>query len=96
MSFRKGKGFMINMKIPSAKETLQNTPMEGYNYEVESVLKSIKKASEAGKRHTCFCPSYRYGDYYDSVKQAFLERGYRFSPTGVIGGVMQDSEEICW
>lgn len=86
----------ITMGIPSAKEALQNTCLDGFNYAVESVVRSIKRASEAGMRNTCFNPSSRYGDFYNSVKKEFANKGYTFCPTGVIGGVWQDSEEICW
>lgn len=58
------------------------------------VMKAIKKASYEGKRQCLFDP--RPTDLYESVKKAFLEKGYHFAPIGVWAGVRQDGEYICW
>lgn len=60
----------------------------------KSVMKKISEANEAGRRDTCFNP-YPY-EQYDAVKAEFQKNGYTFKPTGRIGGVWQDSEQICW
>lgn len=35
-------------------------------------------------------------DYADEVREKFRAAGYKIKPTGFIGGVWQDSEDICW
>lgn len=57
-------------------------------------MKDIEKASAEGYRNTCFNPLHY--EVYDSVKTEFRKHGYEFRPTGVIGGVRQDTEQICW
>ena len=79
---------------------------KGYQQAVESVMKAIENASKDGKRKTCFNPSaYWYVTkdgvrtfmkFDDEVKEAFKRHGYRFEPTGYIGGVWQRTENICW
>lgn len=78
----------------------------GYKKAVESVMRAIERASENGLRKTCFNPSaYWYETEYgtrtfmkfdDEVKAEFKRYGYRFEPTGYIGGVWQRTENICW
>ena len=58
------------------------------------VMRYIEKASAEGRRDIVFDP--RPTTMYDSVKAEFRKHGYTFKPTGVIGGVRQDSEQICW
>lgn len=58
------------------------------------VMKAIKKASTDGKRQCLFDPRPDY--MYEAVKEAFQQKGYRFAPIGVWGGVRQDGEYICW
>jgi len=58
------------------------------------VMRYIEKASAAGLRDTVFDP--RPISMYDDVKAEFRKHGYTFKPTGVCGGVRQDTEQICW
>ena len=79
---------------------------KGYQKAIESVMQSIERASKIGLRKTCFCPSSYWYDneygirtyisFYDEVKAEFKKYGYTFKPTGYIGGVWQQSEDICW
>ena len=79
---------------------------KGYKQAVESVMRSIEEASKNGRRKTCFNPmAYWYETEYgtrtfmnfdDEVKEEFKKHGYRFEPTGYIGGVWQRTENICW
>ena len=39
---------------------------------------------------------FRFDDYSDEIKKRFINAGYRIKPTGYIGGVWQQTEEICW
>lgn len=97
--------------IKSANEVreiaTQNEHYEmGYKQAVESVMRAIEKASQEGRRKTCFNPSaYWYETEYgtrtfmrfdDEVKSEFKKHGYTFEPTGYIGGVWQRTENICW
>lgn len=59
-----------------------------------SVMKRIREASASGYRNTTFNP--HPVEQYDAVKAEFRKNGYTFKPTGRIGGVWQDTEEICW
>lgn len=58
------------------------------------IMRRIENASAAGLRDTVFDP--RPITMYDAVKAEFRKHGYTFKPTGIIGGVRQDSEQICW
>lgn len=79
---------------------------KGYKQAVESVMRAIEKASNEGRRKTCFNPSaYWYETEYgtrtfmkfdDEVKREFEKHGYTFEPTGYIGGVWQRTEDIMW
>ena len=95
---------MIN--IPKASEIREQTPSEGFDKAVASVIRDIERASKEGRRSTCFNPPahwYTTKDgirtfirYDDEVKELFKAKGYTFRPTGYIGGVWQLTEEICW
>ena len=39
---------------------------------------------------------YNFSDYKDEIKKRFVAAGYKIKPTGYIGGVWQDSEDIMW
>ena len=97
--------------IRSASELREETERNkiysiGYTQAVDSVMRAIERASKEGRRKTCFNPSaYWYVTEYgtrtfmkfdDEVKEAFKKQGYRFEPTGYIGGVWQRTENICW
>ena len=60
---------------------------------MEITSKSYLSESE-GKRHTVFSP----GAYWlePDVKALFTEAGYTFQPVGVVGGIRQLDEYICW
>lgn len=81
--------------ITPATKILENTPLDEFNKAVQKVMEDIRKASARGLRETCFNPT-GGSKYYFPVKEKFMKYGYRFHNTGVIGGVMQDTEEICW
>lgn len=91
--------------IPAAHEIRQQTPTEGFEQAVEAVVRDIERASKEGRRSTCFNPpAYWYDTEYGrtfirydkEVKELFIQKGYRFRPTGYIGGVWQRTEHICW
>lgn len=87
--------------------TLKNEHYQkGYKQAVDSVMRAIERASSEGRRKTCFNPSaywYETEDgtktfmrFDDEIKAEFKRHGYRFEPTGYIGGVLQRTENICW
>lgn len=39
---------------------------------------------------------YHFDDYAEEIKKKFVNAGYIIKPTGYIGGVWQDTEDICW
>ena len=92
--------------IPRANDIREQTPSEGFDQAVESVVRDIKRASAEGRRDCCFNPTaYWYTTkegirtfikYDDAVKKLFQDKGYTFRPTGYIGGVWQRTEHICW
>ena len=41
-------------------------------------------------------PFVHWYDYRDEVAEVFREAGYKIKPTGKIGGVWQDTEDIIW
>jgi hypothetical protein len=61
--------------------------------EVSSVVRAIEIATARGLTNTNFSVSYHYRD---EIKKMFLAKGYSFRPTGYIGGVWQQTENICW
>ena len=84
--------------IKEAKEVRKITEQndlyqEKINKAVSYIIKDIEYASNQGMSSTCFSCSY---DIREDVKVLFLEKGYSFRPTGYIGGVLQNTEQITW
>lgn len=76
------------------KETSEN---EIYKKEMAKAIKyqneRIQEAKEKGLTSAYFGAS---SEYKDDLKQLYHQKGYRFKPTGYIGGVWQQTEDICW
>lgn len=81
------------MHLKTAQE-IALTHTEEYEAACALVMRNIARASMAGCRDTVFDP--RPESQYRAVKEKFMSLGYTFRPTGVVGGVRQDSEQICW
>jgi len=77
------KGEKMSNVIRSASEVWESQSHKEFDEACACVMRAIEKASDVGLRDTVFDP--RPVAYYDS-----------FKPTGVIGGVRQDCEQICW
>lgn len=60
---------------------------------IKGINESILRAQRNGKTHTCFVAE---AEVEDALKKMYQDKGYTFKPTGIIGGVRQLSEEICW
>ena len=82
------------INIPHASE-IQKTDEhdEELNKHIQKVLKDIERRNAEGLSYAPFAVDYRYEK---EVKQLFLAKGYRFEPTGYIGGVWQLTEDIHW
>lgn len=97
---------MIKNATEMKNTTLENEHYKkGFEQAINSVMRAIERASNEGKRKTCFNPtSYHYETEHgtrrlffdDEVKAEFIKHGYTFEPTGYIGGVWQRTENICW
>lgn len=83
------------MKITKAQEVRASMDTKDFEYACDCVMNAIIRASKEGYRDTCFNPP-GGNKYYYAVKEEFQKHGYTFRPTGSIGGVRQDSEQICW
>lgn len=80
--------------IASAKDVSATTPDTMVRKSISSVMAAIYRAKEKGLHDTSFTPT--YNEVYDTVKYEFEKKGYWFKPTGLIGGVYQLTEQICW
>ena len=74
---------------------------EALEYCKKWIMNSIEKANAAGRDRTCFTPTVatingKHIDCEDELKMIFKDAGYRFAPTGYIGGVWQRTIDICW
>lgn len=53
----------------------------------------IREAALRGERHTAFCG---FGKNEEDAKEHYRKLGFFFGPTGHIGGVWQETEDIFW
>lgn len=68
---------------------------QAVGHRIGNVNMDIRWAVKHGRNSTCFDVD-RDDPYYEEVREAFERQGYRIKPTGVVGGVMQTTEEISW
>lgn len=88
----------------SAKEAREKALCEEYTINGRSyrdLLASqdlaIAQASSKGKFRTLFyIHETVYDEFEPRMKAHYRELGYSFEPVGMIGGVMQKDEYICW
>lgn len=59
---------------------------EFHSYSNSEILRNVD-----GKYTYC-----HFNTYSNIVKQKFIAAGYNIRPTGIVGGVRQDSEDISW
>ena len=87
----------------------QNGRQKHFEKAVAYFDERIRKAAEEGRTHTVWDFGSYYDKEAKRVlyrsethiteedgKAYYKNLGYTFRPTGVIGGVMQRTEEICW
>lgn len=80
--------------IRPASEVAASQNMYHFDKACEDVMRVNENAASIGKRSCLFDP--RPTELYSVVKAEFRKNGYRFEPIGVLGGVRQDGEYICW
>ncbi len=87
----------------NADEARKLSNKKGFEKEVEEKIsmieKRIEKACSYGRTSTCAFAFYNDNEKNDidrEVKKHFIEQGFTFKPTGMNGGVMQTTEDICW
>ena len=75
----------------------------GFEQKVEKRIVEIERrimsACEQGRTSTCAFAFYSDSDKSDvdrEAKKHFKKKGFRFKRTGMNGGVIQDTEDICW
>lgn len=74
---------------------------EALEYCKKWIMHYIEEANKRGQDRTCFTPTGTtvdgtYIDCTDELKKVFSDAGYRFAPTGYIGGVWQRTIDIVW
>lgn len=72
---------------------------------LDDIDASIRRADAENRRSTgltfysftgrCNMPNYK-DDMLEDVKAELLKHGFKIRPTGIVDGVMQDSEDIYW
>ena len=90
------------MEIKKAGELKPTTErQEALEYCKKWIMHYIEEANERGADRTCFSPTGTtvngvYIDCEDELRHIFGDAGYRFAPTGYIGGVWQRTTDIVW
>lgn len=80
------------MKITNEMRNLKQKKIDEL---VEIVNDRIRYSVEHGRHEACF-PVNKDNTYYQDVRGMFEEQGYKIKPTGYIGGVWQETEDIYW
>lgn len=85
---------MSNIIKNAAQVRAETKKNEEFEIACARVMADIEKAKAEGKYHTLFSP--RPNHLALDIKAAFLKEGYDFRPVGMVGGVYQIDEYICW
>lgn len=85
---------MSNIIKNAAQVRDETAKTKEFDYACASVMADIEKAKSEGRYHTLFHPSHYH--LADDVKAEFQRHGYTFRPVGMVGGVYQDDQYICW
>lgn len=76
-------------------DEMRNSKQKKIDELVEIVNDRIHYAVEHGRYEACFAIN-KDNTYYRDVRRMFEEQGYKIKPTGYIGGVWQETEDIYW
>ena len=85
--------------IPDSNEVRKETQdNEQYKQEMIRVINNINNLIDRAKNQglTDIVFGGHCHKYEDELKRLYREKGYWFKPTGVVGGVYQTTEQICW
>lgn len=98
---KKGESDMsISAKDARAKsmETELRIRGKSYNDLLESQDRAIEYAIKDGRTSCCFYihDTIFSNEWEDRMREHYRTLGYKFRPTGYIGGVLQRTEEIYW
>lgn len=74
---------------------MRNSKQKKIDELVEIVNDRIRYAVEHGRHEACFAIN-KDNTYYRDIRRVFEEQGYKIKPTGYIGGVWQETEDIYW
>lgn len=74
---------------------MRNSKQKKIDELVEMVNDRIRYAVKYGRHEACFAIN-KDDTYYHDVRRMFEEQGYKIKPTGYIGGVWQETEDIYW
>ncbi|MBE5917767.1 MAG: hypothetical protein E7273_13115 [Pseudobutyrivibrio ruminis] len=85
---------MIIEAVPITNE-LKEAHEKRINEAVKRQNDRIIKARENGETCTIFYTD-KYDQDYKEIRGIFEKAGYTIKPTGISGGVMQLTEDICW
>ncbi len=78
-------------------DEMKNKRQERLDKMYDEVNDRIKTALEHDRSYAYFpCDKVNDKDIYDEVRAKYEAAGYIIKPTGVIGGVWQLTEDICW
>lgn len=85
----------------TAQEAANISNQNGFRLELEEEITkqdaSIERAARLGQRQAIFNVHDTVRDYLETyLKEYYLEKGFFFSPVGIIGGVWQRDIYICW
>ena len=91
------------LHIPSAEETRQTTNTifsDCVKKSCESMVLRINEAKAKGYRRTTLVANTQgkvdMDDLERAVADIFIRRGYTIRPTGLCGGVLQTTKDVCW
>lgn len=78
-------------------DEMKNAKQERLEKMYDKVNDKIKNALDRGRSCAYFpCDKVNDKDIYDEVRAKYEAEGYIIRPTGVIAGVWQLTEDICW
>ena len=78
-------------------DEMRNERQERIDAMCDRVNESIKNALTHHRSYAYFpCDKVAHKDIYDEVRVKYEKAGYVIKPTGVIAGVWQLTEDICW
>lgn len=90
----------ISAKDARAKSMETELRIRGtsYNDLLESQDRAIEYAIKDGRTSCCFYihDTIFSNEWEDRMREHYRTLGYKFRPTGYIGGVLQRTEEIYW